>query len=565
MPAWSCGATSCPTHRNPDDHCSTGPWRCKRVRPACATHHHWSERCREDETSSWTCGAQSCPTHGNREHRCDPPARWRCNIVRPPCPGHRSREDRCTPERARIREAALCGSNQQAGSACCNCPETVRVRVTELQEVHDFEHTEQLRDAAPRRQYVNLDDRVEPDRLHVEYGRTIRFKARVQWDGGDRSGSLAGIPVYFYATAHPENRANLTGPARAGFFHAGSGILQFPVTADRDGWTPVLTFHLSLYGGDRFRIGATATGDYQGGRTAGWYTVWRRMWCELLEMERPGGGRFQLPSGALDLFRASYHDVFLELADAHSRDEGVWRDTFETAGAAWAWADLYTSVQYTPFKIQLACLDHMDLLASRAEREFELSCREQVNTPESTSFLPYNYNRRQWLISAQYRNRAGAWVDFGPQGVTLASHARRTPLCISFEHEAESPSAGSPLRVRVSVYAASGTLGWGGANLHCAIAVGALETQFRGDDLLREAAATAIHEAGHGFALVRNQAWESTAASQQAHCRDAACVMYAWPMPGQRLTFDEGEPGCHHYLRGKDLSRNQMTVWSFPR
>src|SRR5262249_27219545 len=127
---------------------------------------------------------------------------------------------------------------------------------------------------------------------HPEFTRKIKLKARVRWKGGDPSRSLAGKSVHWYVTAGGSNRGSLTPASLKHGYDSDGGAEHKDSSTDSDGWTPVVEFHTSQYGGDQFTCSATLNADYTGGLQAGAYTVWRRIFYEVDCMNRVDGGTF---------------------------------------------------------------------------------------------------------------------------------------------------------------------------------------------------------------------------------------------------------------------------------
>ncbi|MEZ4442943.1 MAG: hypothetical protein R3B72_27860 [Polyangiaceae bacterium] len=572
MASYDCGAQSCPTHSDPDHRCTSGTWRCRRTQPSCGTHRRPEDQCPDTAGSTWSCRAEGCPGHEDPDHRCTEvngqAARWRCGLLSPTCPGHRSRDHRCSRERTRAREAAAQGSDQAAGSACPTCPIAQRVRVVDLVEVTYHGGEWHKRPVSARKQYINLDDESAPSQPAHDHGRVIYFMARVEWQEGEQAHPVA--PVYFYATAHSDNRAGLTGDDRPGFLRAGSGAMHMPSTAVR-GWTEPMPFYLSRYGGDRFKIWATTDSAYAGGESGGWYTVWRRMWYQIVEMARPGGGRFEMPSQTLQTIRASYRDVYVEMISAGATREGEHVDNFETHGAGYDWADHFVNRRGVPWKVVYSVIDHACPLSRRRRRAFSLSCTQDDSSPADTRFRPYDFGGREWLIKAKYR-RGNDWLDFPSGAVTLQSPgARRTRIRIRFSSDTQvQPSVQGSVEVQIEVYEAPAFNGWGGANLHLLICRGVMNDSYTASQVPDVMAGTGVHEPGHALGLVRAPLpWETTDSDHSSHCRyEHDCVMWFQGYVGRPHTFHDesvSDPGCHTFVRGKNMERDAMSLWRFPR
>src|SRR5262245_21034592 len=128
-----------------------------------------------------------------------------------------------------------------------------KIKLVELVEIFTEKGTEKQQPATGRKQYINLDPKSDPNVPHPDYGRVIRLKARVEWNSGDKSKSLSGQNLYWYKKGDGANRAGLTGVEKEGFGSAG-GPDKSSVKTDAKGWTPVIEFYLSRYGGDKFDV-----------------------------------------------------------------------------------------------------------------------------------------------------------------------------------------------------------------------------------------------------------------------------------------------------------------------
>lgn len=147
---------------------------------------------------------------------------------------------------------------------------------------------------APDRQYINIPkdvDGVGTEQPHYE--RHIQFRARVKWKGGG-SGSLAGRTVHFsFTPTHGSDRPVALYPGGVEGFTAGESATA---TTDAAGWTPVVNFLVSMYGGDKFKVCAQADEDGKGRlgpkMTTGDYQVWKTIYYTLACMNRPDGSDY---------------------------------------------------------------------------------------------------------------------------------------------------------------------------------------------------------------------------------------------------------------------------------
>jgi hypothetical protein len=181
------------------------------------------------------------------------------------------------------------------------------------------------KDGAAFKQYINLDPMAEGQaKRHPEYGRVIRFRARVRQKNGNTD-KLAGVKVVF-------KRERVDGPRRVdpgggepaifsvpaltaaqqdGFGGAGGGAETSSVT-DAKGWTSVVELHLSEFAGDQFGVSCRLDAAVKGAagstprKTKANYAVWRRFWYQMTYAD---GYAAQRPTTA----EAAYAEVFAEM------------------------------------------------------------------------------------------------------------------------------------------------------------------------------------------------------------------------------------------------------------
>ncbi len=165
-----------------------------------------------------------------------------------------------------------------------------------------------------RRQYVNL-PRESGGAVTKQNGRVIYLKARIRWRDASKTGSLAGQSVRFYAQptgANQKDPAQLHADLRAGFDRANGGMNK-TVQTNANGWTPVVQFHTSRYGGDKFHVFATLLSTDTGGLDGGEYEVWRKITFEVDAMQRPSGVDYMdVVSGIINDFVAAHAGAFTE-------------------------------------------------------------------------------------------------------------------------------------------------------------------------------------------------------------------------------------------------------------
>ncbi|HUT32405.1 MAG TPA: hypothetical protein VNE39_02905 [Planctomycetota bacterium] len=252
-------------------------------------------------------------------------------------------------------------TRRPTGSAVQPCPLAQRVRLVEIVEVVTQGGRETTRPVAAREQFINLDAQVNPTESHPDYGREIRLKARVMWAAGDLTRRpIATKNIYWYATAAAGNRAGLTGNELPAIGGSSSPLrASSPTATDAEGWTSVVTLRLSTYGGDEFTAHATEDSNYTGGLPAGPYTVWRRFWFQVTEMQDGQGGVFALTAPVSAPMITSYQAVFIRMEEEGPRTRVAHRDNLrdQALRAAHA-APQFRANDKVPFKCHVVALDH---------------------------------------------------------------------------------------------------------------------------------------------------------------------------------------------------------------
>lgn len=408
MAVWTCGSRSCPGHSDPSHRCATGAWPCGRKQPACPTHSHPSDRCAPAAGAVWTCGARDCPGHSASTHECSPGV-WRCSRLTPNCMGHSQRSHACRADLSYSQQDcdASFTTAHPPGSPVTTCDVNDRVRLVQLVEVVTHRGSTSHRTPSARRQYINLDANIDPAVAHPEYGRAIRLQARVEWVSGDRSRPLAGHPIYWYSQAAAGNKAGLATREQESFDASGGGHARKQTSTDAMGWTPVVEFHLSLYGGDQFDVFATEAASYTGGLQAGRYTVWKKLWYQVTEMRDSAGGTFDVPSGVTTVFEAGYATVFIEFTEQTPRTSAAWVCNLPDGAARAAAARPHFRVDHlAPFKAHIMTVDWSE--ASPVERTV-------TATLTSPHWAAPNYwtlwkcgAALAWKVSAEWRPAAAA-------------------------------------------------------------------------------------------------------------------------------------------------------------
>jgi len=171
------------------------------------------------------------------------------------------------------------------------------------------------KDGGAFKQFVNVGKNVRgAAKRQPEHGRYVELRARIEWTSGDKTKSLAGKSVYwsYTMTKHSGGKrpANLNGGQNPGF-NAANGVKTVTNTTDDQGWTPVVKFYLSQFGGDKFTVSAQADEAEQGSAsgtklTTGQYVVWRKFWYQTTHAR---GRVIAAPAKSVAAYKATAADM----------------------------------------------------------------------------------------------------------------------------------------------------------------------------------------------------------------------------------------------------------------
>jgi len=213
-----------------------------------------------------------------------PPAGGKPKVEPPPAPAPAPVEEPRVVRLVELAEVVVRGSE---GAVAGAVPEPGHARFKKVA-------TRAEKRGGAWKQFINLGKDTEGSaKRHPDHGRAITLRARIEWAGGDASRSLAGQTVHWSATRKASGKkrpANLQAAERSGFGSPGAGA-STTASAEADGWTAPVTFHLSAYAGDEYEIEAQA--DENGSGTpsgkklsAGPFAVWRKFWFQLTTYEK---------------------------------------------------------------------------------------------------------------------------------------------------------------------------------------------------------------------------------------------------------------------------------------
>ncbi len=436
-----------------------------------------------------------------------------------------------------------------AGAAAAPAPDTVvMAEVAEVVKASDG--TDNNEAPANRDQYINM----PAANGHPELGRSVRLKARLKWSSGANN-PLNGQKVYWYFKPDAKNRASLPAALQAGFDTAGTA--QFTSTTAADGWTPIVHFIPSQYGGDNFEVYATTDAGFTGGLAAGDYTVWRRVFYELDCMKRPDAGTYADRADTAGMqvnLKADFVDC-VQTGTDDSPDHVRMIGEHEVA----AWATKYRNGTGAPRYYHLLLIDTIAWDPSVAPLTKACGAGNDTITLPAAHYL---LKAGAWFVSATYR-----------QGTATGS----IPAANFTLSETGDPSNGSdafvisvswntiPVDPSQTVHVRLSFTNWiEGSGLQVSpgpatiIGVRGKERGYRAspDDVSKAALNTMLHEPGHAMGLAPKTHPDGTSNPNQynkggSHCSALSngCVMYEANSPSTDFCTD-----CNDGLRGRNLA-----------
>jgi hypothetical protein len=200
-------------------------------------------------------------------------------------------------------------------------PSIPKVRIVELVEVINkgkgYETVTRAAQDGVYRQYINLGKEIEGRKdPHPEYGPYFTVRAKIEWTDKKKKDPFTGWKVKFIAELEKGDKrpANLDTEARKWGFDSEGGHDKIDQVVGDDGSTGAVTFYVSQYGGDKFRLKAQAI-DPDAQKSVGEksiatpYQVWRKFWYQLTH-----DANLAIADPALA--KTAYKNVFAEMVAA---------------------------------------------------------------------------------------------------------------------------------------------------------------------------------------------------------------------------------------------------------
>jgi len=321
------------------------------------------------------------------------------------------------------------------------------------------------------KQYINLDNKVEKSKAHPEYGRCVRLKARIEWVDKNKKDSLAGKKVYWSSKAGRGNKAGLTGSEKENFYSSEITMLGSPrySESDKDGWTKVVEFKFSQYGGDKYRIFVQADENDQGKPSGkklrtGWYVVWRKLWYEVDTMKKRGGGLLEMNHTKLPaIFKPTWTE--LELQGKDNNPGNKWNlQTSELHD----FANHYFGSGRSPYQAHEVGIDHQ---ADKKDSKITFSLKSATGSGHEDTYYVYD-GGNSWLKNAKYKDGI-AWKNLDKSKVSLVKTKDiQNKVKVDLSKGPVTPSNAKPVEIELEIVLAKEWSGDGANNPHALVAMG---------------------------------------------------------------------------------------------
>jgi hypothetical protein len=273
------------------------------------------------------------------------------------------------------------------------------------------------------RQYINLPRNVDgQEKPH--YGRYIELRARVEWkDKKMKVQSLKDKTVHFDCT-----RTNGKGrPAQIyndGKESFSSGGDKTTAKTDDKGWTSVVKFNLSRFGGDKFKIVAQADEDGKGKkgpkRKTGNYIVWRKLYYKVTCMKRHDGTNYSNRFSKSKL-KKKYKTLFIEMEQTGGVKIADWSSVIKE-GNAKTWVDNKSGGAAGDRTISFGLIDTIVEDSPLPAVSLYFEPNKKIYTKHLKDYAFDLSAKDKWLDSAKYRDKnvtPTVWHDIPDEKVSL--------------------------------------------------------------------------------------------------------------------------------------------------
>jgi len=416
------------------------------------------------------------------------------------------------------------------------------------------------------KQYINLNKDLDgKDKRHPEYGRYIELRARVEWEDGSKD-DLRNKKVRwrFELDKGDKRPETMRGAEKEGFLNAGGKSVHVSLT-DKQGWTPVVKFYLSQYGGDIFKILVQAdedgTGKYSGVDTSvGYYAVWRKFWYQrtfpdTMAVRRPDDAVKEYDRVFAEMSMAD--DVTYTQANAPAKTfypewmvvDGGGNDDVVVLGNSQSWfSKKFRRERDKPVKA------HLVICRAFWVPQGQKTYTRTITTNPADIRVPLDRHNYGFLKPALEGNLVinGRWISGGQQGSlsdmnvdVVRGRLNFKQIRVRLPGTAPNPTPANPVRVKLRLNYASSWEGEGKAHQ--------IVVQYDPADLATYNH-TVVHEIGHGFrqvpgpgkqpvSLNNHPKWYTGRGGVGPHCFTDATKN---PPAGTRFEYEDGSCDMFH-------------------
>lgn len=406
----------------------------------------------------------------------------------------------------------------------------------------------------PTKWYVNQDtDEAQ------KHGRDITIQAHIDREEAD-------VTVYFSVDADANNRASLLDALK-------EKLAATSAKTNAKGIAEV-SFTLSRYGGDKFRVSASleenrAPGS-AGTKQTQWFEVWRKVFYEVDCMKRPSGGGTYADLADAAAMVSEYKKHFVELVATGADSQPTHRRILTEAEVA-TWCTPTRSGSGAPRYFHVAVIDSIVWDPVNQERKYSLTNLQVTNSlPAATNTM----DTRDWLqgnvrvivkrVDSTGTEAWGSWQTLpNPE-----NHIKLAAVGDNFELEIDLRNvlglgAGPGLPAGIVQVWVKFTLkiwvegsGLQASNGSTIVGMRWRERKYNGAELKNRTINTMVHESGHALGLASTtlpdgNALATTYVKNGHHCHEKAnkCVMWEANLPDTEFC-----DSCSDALKGRNLS-----------
>lgn len=364
-------------------------------------------------------------------------------------------------------------------------------------------------------------------------GRKIKVQAKLDMP-------LEGVPIYFTIDADEGNNSKLDSGLSASLSAESS-------TTDAQGIANV-ELCLAQYGGDKYRVSASTVKDTEPGKgdakESAWFEVWNKVFVEIDNMKRPGGGTYA-NSGPIEELKKEYakHWVQLDNTGADSEPDHARVSHELELGPYCAGLQSGTDTPHT----HLVLLDTIIWDPEDQAQEFQVN--KLTGTKRFAASLT-TVDVTQWrksgsdvMVKITKAGSPGAWQTMPSPDSHLGMTWEADDFVLNFDLQgvlglpsgsADLPADVSKLELKLVLkrYIEGSGAKQGSSSI---VGMRGRERDYSGSDLKNSTLKTMIHETGHAMGMASKYASDGTEPatyyeSYGSHCNNDSngCVMYGF-------------------------------------